>query len=266
MTELRAHANAAAILARNAFDSISGPFRRSISPSIPPLARHDVDPLFAPACSAPRLVIVSESPDPSWSVAAFRVTDSAQAEVHRIGERVMGQRIEFIGFNPVERSPAVWLSSPGKLCQALLFASRSPTTDADSELRRSTESLAVVANAAPNTIASKIRQLSDNEYEIDRSAVLQIMSDGVELTRSLRVVPETRDGKTVGVRVFGIRAGSLPALLGLQNADLLESVNDFSMATPEGALQAYAQLSRASTLDVRLERRGAPLALLIHIR
>jgi general secretion pathway protein C len=263
---LRAHAGAAAILARNAFDSITGPLRRSSAASVPPLARHDVDPLFAPACSKPRLVIVSEATDPRWSLAAFRVTDDARTELHRIGEQILGQRIEFIGFNPIVRSPAVWLSSPDNLCQALLFPHGFAATRADSGTTQTAESQTASTSAVPNTIASKIRRLSDSEYEIERSAVDQIIDTQLELTKNVRLVPESKDGKVIGIRLFGIRAGTLLALLGLQNADLLESINDYSMASPEGALQAYTQLRRASSLDVRLQRRSSAFSLMIHIR
>ena len=265
---LRARQSAAAILARNAFDSITGPLSRTTSAAfVPPLARHDVDPLFAPACSKPRLVIVSEATDPRWSIAAFRATDDARAELHRIGEQIMGQRIEFIGYNPVERSPAVWLSTPGELCQALLFPHGSGAARPDSGVAQAAESTAPAQlSDASSTIASKIRKLSDTEYEIERSGVDQIMDNQLELTKNVRLVPESKEGKVVGIRLFGIRPGSLPALLGLQNGDLLQSINGFSMASPESALQAYAQLPRASLLDVRLERRSAAVSVSIHIR
>jgi general secretion pathway protein C len=54
--------------------------------------------------------------------------------------------------------------------------------------------------------------------------------------------------------------------LGLQNADVLLSINGFDMASPDSALQAYAQLPRATSLDVRLERRGTPVSLQIRIQ
>ncbi|MES1175695.1 MAG: type II secretion system protein GspC [Myxococcales bacterium] len=262
---LQRHASAVAILARNAFDSITGPLRTSSAPSVPPLTRHDVDPLFAPACSKPRVVIVSEASDPRWSLAAFRASDQDRTELHRIGDRVMGQRIEFIGFNPVERSPAVWLSSPESLCQALLFPHGSAAPKADAGTVQAADTSAP-SSGVPNTIASKIRKLSDTEYEIERSAIDQIIDNQLELTRNVRLVPEAKDGKVIGIRLFGIRPSSLFALLGLQNSDLLESINGYSMANPEDALQAYTQLRRANALDVRLQRRGVSTSLMIHIR
>ena len=260
---LRARASAAAILARNAFDSVTGPLARSSPLSVPPLARHDVDPLFAPPCAKPRLVIISEQSDPEWSVAGFRLAESARAELHRIGDQVMGQRVEFIGFNPIERSPAVWLSRQGELCQALLFAHGAGS---EQPAPASASGAEPAATSVPSTIASKIRKLGDDEYEIDRSVIDQIMDNQAELTKNLRIVPESKDGKTVGVRLFGIRAGSLLSWFGLQSGDLLQSINGFSMASPQSALQFYAQLPRVSALDVQLERSGAARSLSIRIR
>lgn len=263
---LGAHHRAAAILARNAFDSTTGPLGRNSAASVPPLVRHDVDPLFAPACSTPQVIIVSEASDPRWSIAALRATDDARTELHRVGDQVMGQRIEFIGFNPIERSPAVWLSSSDRLCQALLFQRGTTAPKDDVGTVQSTASTAAGSANVPSTIASKIRKLSDTEYEIERSAIEQTLDSQVELTRNIRIVPELRDGKAIGIRVFGIRPGSLPSLLGLQNGDLLESIDGYSMTSPENALQVYAQLRRASALNVRLQRRGVSIAIIVHIR
>ncbi len=265
---VESHASSAAILARNVFDSITGPLRRPEVGNIPPLSGHDVDPLLAPTCDAQSVVIISESPDPRWSVAALRSADQPRVELHRIGDDMAGQRVEFIGYNPLQRSPAVWLSSAGNLCQALLFSQlTAPTTNTvESGAPGSGVARTTAETSVPRTIAAKIRKLSDTEYVIERSALEQIMDSQSELMRSVRIVPETKDGQVRGVRVFGIRPGSLPTLLGLQNADLLLSINGFDIASPESALQSYAQLARATALDVRLERHGAPVALWIRIQ
>ena len=66
-----------------------------------------------------------------------------------------------------------------------------------------------------------------------------------------------KDGKVVGVRMFGIRPDTLLGTLGLQNGDRLESINGFNMASPEKALEAYARLRTADHLTVQVNRRGA---------
>jgi general secretion pathway protein C len=84
--------------------------------------------------------------------------------------------------------------------------------------------------------------------------------------RSARIVPEQKDGKTVGIRLFGIRPDTLLGSLGLQNGDRLEQINGYDIANPEKALEAFAHLRTASELTVGLERRGKPASLAIHIK
>ena len=114
----------------------------------------------------------------------------------------------------------------------------------------------------PADIASKIQKISETEYQIDRSVVDKILENQAELMKSARIVPEQKDGKVVGVRMFGIRPDTLLGTLGLQNGDRLESINGFNMASPEKALEAYARLRTASSLkNVKVNRRGQSMSI-----
>ena len=72
-----------------------------------------------------------------------------------------------------------------------------------------------------------------------------------------RTVPEQVNGTIVGVRIFGVKDGSVLALLGMENGDRLQQINGFDMSTPEKALEAYARLRDADHLTVQVNRRGA---------
>jgi general secretion pathway protein C len=85
------------------------------------------------------------------------------------------------------------------------------------------------------------------------------------IIRSVRVVPEQQNGAIIGLRLFGIRPGSLLAAVGLKSGDRLESINGFNVATPEEALEAYARLRTAERLNVRLNRAGKPVELTLNI-
>jgi general secretion pathway protein C len=87
----------------------------------------------------------------------------------------------------------------------------------------------------------------------------------VSITRGVRVVPEQQRGTIIGLRLFGIRPGSLLAAIGLKSGDRLESINGFSVGTPQEALEAYARLRTAERLYVRLNRAGTPLELTLNI-
>jgi general secretion pathway protein C len=115
--------SADAIIARNPFDSVTGPLNGSpIDVPVPSKSPVDnTDPLEAPACDAPQVFIVTESTDPLWSVAALQGPGDTRPRMHRVGDDIAGKHIEFIGFNPRENTPSVWFSSGGTLCQTMLF-------------------------------------------------------------------------------------------------------------------------------------------------
>jgi general secretion pathway protein C len=263
--------SADAIIARNPFDSVTGPLNaEKLDVPVPNKSPIDnSDPLEAPACDSPTVFIITESFDPLWSVAALQAPGDPRPRMHRVGDDVGGKKVEFIGFNPRENSPSVWLSSGGTLCQAMLFKTQ-PVQPA--------AGVAVVPppppvlppsggpSPVPADIASKIQKVSDTEFNIDRSVVDKILENQAELMKSARIVPETKDGKVLGIRLFGIRPETLLGTLGLQNGDRLETINGFNMGSPEKALEAYARLRTASQLDVTVNRRGAPVAIGFHIK
>jgi len=263
-----------AIIARNPFDSVTGPLNaeKITLEDVPVPGKSPIDntdPLTAPVCDAPTVFIVTESNDPLWSVAALQAPGEPRPRMHRVGDDVGGKKVEFIGYNPRENTPAVWLSSGTTLCQAMLFkvqptlppaaASASPTQPPPPPPPDQNSGLL-------GEVKSKIQKISDTEFNIDRSVVDKILENQAELMKSARIVPETKDGKVLGIRLFGIRPDTLLGTLGLQNGDRLEAINGFNMGSPEKALEAYARLRTASQLDVTVNRRGAPVAIVHHIK
>jgi general secretion pathway protein C len=254
------------LLDRNPFDSVTGPLKpQPVAPPPSVVAEPIItDPLSAPGCDGVQVLIITESPDPSWSLAAMRGSGEQSSKLYRVGDMLSGKKVAYIGFNPVEGYPSVWFENGPSLCQAMMFGSpRSsparpqPSVPATSMTPKAPEQAA--AGDVPPEIANKIKRISDAEYHVDRSVVDKILEDQAELMRSARIVPEQRDGKVVGIRLFGIRPTSLLGVLGLQNGDRLEQINGFDMASPEKALEAYARLRTASNLTVKVTRRGQPV-------
>jgi general secretion pathway protein C len=221
-----------AILDRNPFDSVTGPLRGSPS-SVRALApaTNAADPLSWPSCQDVEVVIVTESSDRWWSLATLRSPGETRPRLKRVGDGFADKQVAFIGYNPKQQAPSVWLQGAGTLCQAMLF-------------RRPPEP----ANPAPTLVAPSF---------VGQSPMAQL--------RSLRVVPEQNASKLVGLRLFGIRPSSLLGTVGLRNGDRLESINGFSVASPEKALEAYARLRTAGRLHLRLERAGRPLEIDLNV-
>lgn len=285
-TPTRGSANGDAILARNPFDSVTGPLdRAAIELALPEPGKGakpslDLsDPLNAPECPDVAVNIVTESADPEWSVAQLKGPGDSEAATRRVGDEVGKFKVAYIGFNSAKLSPAVWLVADEHLCQALLFSEKNaaaapeapppPAASApaeDESRRRGRRGNTSNAPALPAEIADKIQKISDTEFAVDRSVIDNVLENQAQLMRSARIVPEQKDGKTVGIRLFGIRPDTLLGTLGLQNGDRLEKINGFDMASPEKALEAYARLRTAPNLSVQLTRRGKPTTLEIQIK
>jgi general secretion pathway protein C len=272
-TRARERPTADAIIARNPFDSITGPlnaakFGNGDAP-VPVLGvGDDTDPLSAPVCNAPTVYIVTESEDPLSSFAALQAPGDPHPRMHRVGDDVGGKKVEFIGYNPRENTPAVWLSSGSTLCQAMLFKPQ-PTLPAAASAGPAQPPPPSQADPSDDLLAvirRKIDKLSDTEFNIDRSAVDKILENQALLMKSARIFPETKDGKVLGIRLLGFRPDTLLGSLGLQSGDRLESINGFDMGSPEKALEAYARLRTASQLDIRVNRRGAAVSIVHHIK
>ena len=263
------------IIERNPFDSVTGPLNAlpPPDPGLTPAAGPDLsDPLSSPACDGIQVLIVTESTDPLWSVAALQGPGEPHPRMRRVGDDIGGKKVAFIGFNPKENTPAVWIEGGSALCQAMLFRTQPPVAAA-APAAAATPPVAAPEPPKPGgppaldpAIAAKIHKVSDTEFNIDRSVVDQILENQAELMKSARIVPEQKDGKVVGVRMFGIRPDTLLGTLGLQNGDRLETLNGFNMASPEKALEAYARLRTASALNVKVNRRGAPVSIDFHIK
>jgi general secretion pathway protein C len=115
---------AGAILARNPFDSTMVPLAAStVVPTPPPRI---TNPLQAPECEKVQVRSVAEAEDPHWSSAVIESGESRRGKLYRADDRVGGKRVAYIGYNPLERSPAVWLVEEGKLCQSFLFGDLPP--------------------------------------------------------------------------------------------------------------------------------------------
>lgn len=241
----------AAILARNPFDSKTGPLDGSNDvpeEEAPPPPPQTNDPMDDPACEGQKVLLISASEDPSWSFAAIAGSDG-KSTLRRQGDDVGGQKVQFISWD------RVWLSNGSSRCQIVAFGA-APTGQTAAPAPAAPAAPAKGGKKVPTEISSKITKISETEFSIERGVVDQILENQAELMKSARIVPEKQGDKVVGIRLFGIRPDSLLGTLGMQNGDRLQSINGFDMGSPEKALEAYARLRTADHLTVTVNRRG----------
>lgn len=254
-----------AILARNMFDPTTGslwppkstdvptePTDTTVSTELTPLADGQMPP---PCEGATRLVAAIYSQRaPEWSFASLS-TGSGSPLLYRIGNQVEGKEIDSV------YPEAVFLKQQnGALCSLTMFKPANAPTPPPAAAKLA-EPVASAASSADADTDRGIRQQSETQYQVQRSLVDKLLSNQAELMRSARVVPHEVNGRVVGVKLYGIRRSSLLGKLGIQNGDMLRTINGFDMSSPDTALEAYAKLRSASNLAVSLERRGAPVTM-----
>ena len=263
--------SAAKIIERNPFDSKVGnlnpPPEASASasePSAPPLPPTE-NPYGAPACEgAHKILTTAVSEDAAWSFALL--SDGSASKMVRQGSDYASKQVWFI------RWDRVWLIGPSVFCQIEMFPQATPEGSAKGAAPAASASAPKGptgpsnAPAVPEDIKKSIQKVSATEYNVDRSAIDKILENQQLLMRSARIVPETENGKTVGIRLFGVRPDSLLGLIGVENGDRLERINGFDVASPEKALEAYARLRTADKLTVQVNRRGQATTLDFHIK
>lgn len=257
--------SAAPIIARNPFDSVTGPLDGSpvdLSHTSVPEEPANIDPYADPQCGGAKVLLITQSEDPEWSFAAIAGSDG-KAVLRRQGDDVSGQQVHYIGWD------RVWLmTGSSNRCQ-LIVGDKAPLPKATA----STAKTATPATpsrgrgkAVPPEIAAKIHKVSETEFNVERSVVDTILENQAELMRSARIVPEKEGDKIVGIRLFGIRPESLLGTLGIENGDRLQSINGFEMSDPQKALEAYARLRSAERLTVTVNRRGKPMNIDFNIK
>jgi hypothetical protein len=120
----------------------------------------------------------------------------------------------------------------------------------------------------PMEIDQDIRAHSETAFDIDRTLVDRVAADLMHFIGSVRIVPHEENGRVVGMKLYGVRFRELLGKLGVQNGDLIRTINGIDVADPNGArgIRAVAHHESSVGRD-RASRRTAdarvPRALIV---
>lgn len=107
--------------------------------------------------------------------------------------------------------------------------------------------------AAPVTVTG------ENQFVVAEREVDDALSNLPLLLTQARAVPYFKDGQSIGLRLFAIKSGSIFEKIGLRNGDVLRSVNGNGLGDITQAVKIFEQLKNQRSINVQLERGGAPL-------
>lgn len=203
------------------------------------------------------LMAIMYSPPPlgiKWSVAVLRDSEDKSMGAFGVGSKIRSATITEI------QETRIYLDNAGRTEFLDLLDGT-----ANAQL---TNPSPTVATAAPTTgggdalsqeMDKGIKKTGENSYEIQRSTLESVLGNMNLLSRSARIVPEIRDGKAAGFRLYSVRPDGPFAKIGMQNGDVIASINGLEITSPEKALEVYAKLKSASHLSLGLERNSQKL-------
>jgi general secretion pathway protein C len=191
---------------------------------------------------------------PPWGLeyasCSLRDTETKYVGAFRTGETVRGAKI--IGIDETR----VHLDNAGKPEFIDLLEPEAPAAGAAPAPAPVAAATPPAGDAFSAELDRGIKKTGENSYEIQRSTLESVLGNMSLLARSARIVPEMRDGKAAGFRLYSVRSDGPFAKIGMQNGDVLSAINGLEITSPEKALEVYAKLKSASHLSLGVERNG----------
>jgi membrane-associated protease RseP (regulator of RpoE activity) len=122
------------------------------------------------------------------------------------------------------------------------------------------------AAAAADPWEGRLKKIDDHTFEVDRSLVRDLVS-GQAKAGSARVIPiPGENGQLAGLRMTGVREGSLAGALGMKNADTLTEINGTKIANANVLLDVLGKLDTLNVVEVDGTRGGKPLGITLRLR
>jgi len=241
------------ILKRNIFCStcppiLGAPEDANKAPVAPPLQRTSLNLKLLAIMFAP------PPADPRWSVAIIRDNDDKSAGPYNVGSTLRDAVVDDI------TEDRVYLTFSGGRREYLDLLDRpqpaAPVAAAP----------AAPADPFAAELDKGIKKIGEHNYEVQRSTLDSLLGNMGALAKGARIVPETKDGKSAGFRLFSIRPDGPFAKIGLLNGDVVSAINGLEMNSPDQALLAYTKLKTANHLSVAIERNGQKITKDYNIR
>jgi type II secretion system protein C len=121
----------------------------------------------------------------------------------------------------------------------------------------------VEAEGKKSDLSGRIKQVGENSFVIQKTAIDETLSNMNSIITQARVIPNfvgDGDARTVdGFRIYRIQSGSIFEALGLQNGDVIKSINGEKMDSMEKGLQLLQSLRNETRFTMDLERQGNPV-------
>jgi general secretion pathway protein C len=111
-----------------------------------------------------------------------------------------------------------------------------------------------------------IVRVDPGTWRVSRDLIMENFANVGSLSSQATVTPYFVQGQQQGFRLSQMRSGGLLQQIGMQEGDVLQTVNGLNLYTPQEALQAYQQLQTESTVRINILRNNRPTTLTYELR
>jgi len=265
-SEKRVSRDPAIILRRNIFDSALGDLTQ-----LPLEEGGHVDGEIAldgeealSACTEKmRLIGTAVIPGDFERSVAMIVGSSGKNALHQGSAEVDGSRIRAIYSDSV-----ILQTATGGLCELAMFEVGTPekarvaaTPKPKPKKKKPRPSANRNAGLTPQELEDGIAMISPTLIHIDRELLSKILDNSGKLIGIAAAAPKMENGKPVGMLIRGIRPNTLLTKLGINNNDVLESINDKPLIGTDAALEAYTLLRTADKFTLAVKRGGRSMRI-----
>jgi general secretion pathway protein C len=124
----------------------------------------------------------------------------------------------------------------------------------------------IVSMQKPGSNGPGVRKVTEGKYMVDQKEVAASTENMSQILTQARALPYLEQGKTVGFRLSEIVSGSLYEKIGLQNGDVIRSVNSQEVDDPAKFFQLYQGLKNERNITIDVMRGGQRQTLNYEIR
>lgn len=111
-------------------------------------------------------------------------------------------------------------------------------------------------STTPSSAPAAIGSTEKKDVVIQRSRIEDAIKNVNQLMKYVRIRPHFTNGQPDGLKLTGVRPGTIFTDIGFRNGDIITGVNGKSIESVDDALQFYSSLKNATDVDLQIRRRG----------
>jgi general secretion pathway protein C len=193
-----------------------------------------------------KLTLIGTIAGDSKTSAAFIEDSGTRTQgLYKVGDNIQGAIVKSIARNKV----VLKIGAKDEVLTMGEGAATGGGTSTSPQARGQTTP-SLITQALPAEAAAE-RNISMNRTEINES-----LKDLNGLLAQASIQPHSTDGQADGLAITGIKAGSIFRKMGLRNGDVVKSVNNEAIKSPEDLINMYNELKSSPDISLQIQRRG----------